>query len=75
MSSKLKNISEKYKTLNLQEVIDYEKFCMISIFWHKTEEKEDLNIFREFIEQQYIKFLKLEIEKYKNIDKDFMLMF
>lgn len=42
---------------------------------NNTEEQGDLNIFRKFITKQYIKFLKIEIEKYKNIDKGFMLMF
>jgi len=42
---------------------------------NETEKKEDLNIFREFIVNQEIKFLKLEIEKYKNLKKDFLLMF
>lgn len=42
---------------------------------NETEEKQDLNIFREFIKKQYIKFLKIEIEKYQNKDKGFMFMF
>lgn len=42
---------------------------------NKTEEKEDLEVFREFIRNQEIKFLKNEIEKYKKIDKGFTLMF
>jgi Fic family protein len=40
-----------------------------------TEEKENLEIFREFIINQEIKFLNAEIEKHKKIDKGFMLMF
>jgi len=42
---------------------------------NETEEKENPEIFREFIAAQQIKFLKAEIEKYKKIDKGFMLMF
>ena len=30
-------INQQYKSLNLQNVIDYEKFCMISILWHSTK--------------------------------------
>ena len=42
---------------------------------NETEEKENLEIFRNFIINQEIKFLKAEIEKHKKIDKGFMLMF
>lgn len=42
---------------------------------NQTEEQENLDIFREFIINQELKFLKAEIEKYKKIDKGFMLMF
>ena len=37
MSNKLQNTIKEYKKLNLQDVIDYEKFCMISIVWHSTK--------------------------------------
>jgi Fic family protein len=30
-------IKQEYESLNLQNVIDYEKFCMISIVWHSTK--------------------------------------
>ncbi len=42
---------------------------------NETEEKENLEIFREFIAEQEIKFLQAEIEKYKKLNKGFMLMF
>lgn len=42
---------------------------------NQTEEQENLEIFRDFIINQEIKFLKAEIEKHKKIDKGFMLMF
>lgn len=35
--TKLKNITDQYKSLNLSDVIDYEKFCIISIMWHSTK--------------------------------------
>lgn len=40
-----------------------------------TEEKEDISIFRDFICSQQIKFYKNEINKYKNKDKGFSLLF
>jgi len=42
---------------------------------NQTEEQENLEIFRNFIVNQQIKFLKAEIEKHKKIDKGFRLMF
>jgi hypothetical protein len=30
-------VQDQYLELNLTEVIDYEKFCMISIVWHSTK--------------------------------------
>ena len=39
-----------------------------------TEEKNDINIFREFICEQQIKFYEKEIEKYSHKDKGFSLM-
>ena len=42
---------------------------------NETEEQENLEIFRNFIIKQEIKFLKSEINKYKKINKGFMLMF
>jgi len=42
---------------------------------NETEEKEDLAVFRGFIQKQHIKFLKAEIEKYKKLEKGFGLMF
>lgn len=42
---------------------------------NETEEKENLEIFREFIGKQETKFLKIEIDKHKNLNKGFMLMF
>lgn len=42
---------------------------------NETEEKSDLEIFRTFIAQQQLKFLNIEIEKYKQSKKGFMLMF
>ncbi len=37
MWAKLDDLTLKYKNLNLQNVIDYEKFCAISIVWHSTK--------------------------------------
>lgn len=42
---------------------------------NKTEEKEDISIFRDFICSQQIKFYKAEIEKFKRKDTGFSLMF
>ena len=42
---------------------------------NKTEELEDISIFRDFVCQQQIKFYKAEIGKYKKKDKGFNLMF
>jgi len=42
---------------------------------NQTEEQENLEIFNEFIINQEIKFLKAEIDKHKNIDKGFTLLF
>ncbi len=42
---------------------------------NETEEQNNLEIFRVFIAQQHIKFLKAEIEKHKKLDKGFTLMF
>jgi Fic family protein len=42
---------------------------------NETEEKSDLEFFRTFIGQQQLKFLNIEIEKYKQSKKGFMLMF
>ncbi len=36
MWSELNKLTREYKNLNLQDVIDYEKFCVISIVWHST---------------------------------------
>ena len=37
MWEELEKIQQEYQNLNLQEVIDYEKFCIISIVWHSTK--------------------------------------
>ncbi len=37
MSKKLENLLQTYQSLQLENVIDYEKFCMISIVWHSTK--------------------------------------
>jgi Fic family protein len=37
MWDKLNRITEEYKRLSLQDVVDYEKFCIISIMWHSTK--------------------------------------
>jgi Fic family protein len=42
---------------------------------NKTEEKEDISIFRDFICNQQIKFYKAELEKFKRKDEGFSLMF
>ncbi len=42
---------------------------------NKTEEMEDISIFRNFICRQQIKYYALEIEKFQKKDKGFSLMF
>ncbi len=42
---------------------------------NQTEEKQDLEIFRQFIVRQQIKFLTLEIAKFKKLNKGFLPMF
>lgn len=42
---------------------------------NETEEKESLEIFRKFLVNQEIKFLKAEIEKFRKLNKGFGLMF
>ena len=42
---------------------------------NETEAKSDLNIFRTFIVDQYCKFLQAEIDKHKQLNKGFLLMF
>ncbi len=42
---------------------------------NKTEELENISIFRDFICSQQIKFYKAEIKKFKRKDKGFSLMF
>ena len=37
MWTELNRLNIEYKNLNLQDVIDYEKFCIISIVWHSTK--------------------------------------
>jgi len=37
MLKELQKITADYKKLELQHVIDYEKFCIISIVWHSTK--------------------------------------
>ncbi len=37
MWTELNRLNNEYKNLNLQDVIDYEKFCIISIVWHSTK--------------------------------------
>jgi len=42
---------------------------------NETETKENLSIFRNFIAQQYSKFLQLEIDKHRKLNKGFTMMF
>jgi len=42
---------------------------------NEAEEKNNPEIFRNFIVEQQLKFLKEEIKKYKKLDKGFMMMF
>ncbi len=37
MKNEYAKIRKQYLELDLQNVIDYEKFCMISIVWHSTK--------------------------------------
>ncbi|MEA1875576.1 MAG: Fic family protein [Bacteroidota bacterium] len=41
---------------------------------NQTEEKDDIDIFRNFIGEQQLKFFSLELEKYKNKDKGMVFM-
>ena len=42
---------------------------------NKTEEEEDISVFRDFICSQQIKFYKAELEKFKRKDEGFHLIF
>ncbi|MCF6357151.1 MAG: Fic family protein [Draconibacterium sp.] len=42
---------------------------------NRTEEESNLEIFREFIALQQVKFFKAEIEKFNRKDRDFTLLF
>ncbi len=42
---------------------------------NETEEKQDMNIFRDFICRQQIKFYEAELNKYKNSKSGFSLLF
>lgn len=42
---------------------------------NKTEEEEDISIFRDFICSRQIKFYKAELEKFRRKDNGFTLMF
>ena len=42
---------------------------------NETETQGNLAIFRDFIASQYCKFLQLEIDKHKKLNKGFMMMF
>jgi len=37
MWTELENLIKNYQQLNLQEVVDYEKFSIISVMWHSTK--------------------------------------
>ena len=37
MWTELEHLIKNYQQLNLQEVVDYEKFSMISVMWHSTK--------------------------------------
>jgi Fic family protein len=37
MWSELDRLTKEYKSLDLCDIIDYEKFCVISIVWHSTK--------------------------------------
>jgi len=41
---------------------------------NETEEKQDINIFRNFICQQHIKFYRAELEKYEKLNSKTLLM-
>lgn len=42
---------------------------------NEAEAQNDLEVFRAFILQQHVKFLSAEIDKYRNLNKGFLLMF
>ena len=62
------------KGLPLLKVFTEDRVAYINAL-NTTDEQKDLTIFRKFIGEQYAKFLKLEIEKYRKLNKGFTLMF
>lgn len=42
---------------------------------NQAEAQENIDIFRAFIQDQHIKFLNIEIEKHKNLNSGFVMMF
>ncbi len=74
MARLLMNYIQLYHNETLIKIFTEDRVAYIDKL-NETEEKENLEIFREFIASQQIKFLRAEIEKYKKLNKGFMLMF
>jgi len=70
----LMNYIQLYNNEPLIKIFTEDRAEYIDALNH-TEEQENLEIFREFIKKQDIKFLKAEINKHKKMDKGFTLMF
>ncbi len=70
----LMNYIQLYHNEPLIKIFTEDRTKYIDVL-NETEDKENLEIFREFIGNQEIKFLKQEIEKHKKLKKDFLLMF
>lgn len=68
------NYIQLYHNEPLIKVFTEDQFDYIDAL-NKTEELEDISIFRDFICQQQIKFYKADINKFKKKDRGFNLMF
>jgi len=68
------NYIQLYHNEPLVKVFTEDRLAYIQAL-NDAEEKKDINIFRDFICEQQIKFYQLEIEKYSKKDKGFTLMF
>ena len=74
MARLLMNYIQIYHNEPLIKVFTEDRAEYLNIL-KETDKQKEIDIFREFIAKQQIKFLEKEIEKYKKIDKGFMLMF
>lgn len=70
----LMNYIQLYHNEPLIKIFTEDRTAYINAL-NQAEEHENLEIFREFILNQEIKFLSAEIDKYNKNDKEFALMF